>query len=65
MSQTDSGAPVLLITKTAGMLMLVAGCALTAAGVATEYNEIAAAGIVLLAIGSLLLVLKIMRRNQP
>lgn len=64
MSQSDGRSPVLLVKKAAGMLLLVVGSALTAAGFGTGYTSLAMSGMALLAIGVLLLVLKIMRRNE-
>ena len=64
MAAVETSQPVLLIKKLGGMLMLVAGTALTAFGFHTQSNGLKMAGIALLAIGILLLVLKIARRNQ-
>jgi uncharacterized membrane protein YccC len=64
MAEFENTKPVLLIKKAGGMLLLVIGCALTAAGFGTGSNGLATVGIVLLAIGLLLLILKIVRRNQ-
>ncbi len=64
MSGLENGTPLLLIKKLGGMALLIVGCVLTATGFSTGYTGLATTGIVLLAIGLLLLMLKIMRRNQ-
>jgi predicted phage tail protein len=64
MSEVQTDKPVMLIKKLGGMILLVLGCALTAAGFSMGYQGLAMAGIGLLALGVLLLVLKILRRNQ-
>jgi hypothetical protein len=65
MTAVPTGQPVLLLKKLGGMLMLIAGTALTAFGFYLESSGTKAAGAVLLALGLLLLILKIVRRNQP
>lgn len=64
MAEFENTQPVLLIKKLGGMLLLVLGGALTAAGFGTGSSGLGTVGIVLLAIGLLLLILKIVRRNQ-
>jgi hypothetical protein len=56
--------PILLIKKLGGLLLVIFGCILTAAGVTTGAMALAAAGILLLSAGVGLLVLKIVKRNQ-
>jgi hypothetical protein len=65
MTAVPTGQPALLLKKLGGMLMLIAGTALTAFGFYLESGGTKAAGAVLLALGLLLLILKIVRRNQP
>jgi hypothetical protein len=64
MAELENGTPLLLIKKLGGMALLIIGCALTATGFSTGYPGLGMIGIVLIAAGLLLLVLKIMRRNQ-
>jgi uncharacterized membrane protein YidH (DUF202 family) len=56
--------PVLLIKKMGGLLLLIVGFLLAALGYENGSNGLAMLGIVLVAIGIVLLVLKIFRRNQ-
>jgi hypothetical protein len=56
--------PVLLLKKLGGLLLVIFGCIVTAAGVETGAMALTAAGIALLSVGLGLLVLKIIRRNQ-
>jgi uncharacterized membrane protein HdeD (DUF308 family) len=56
--------PILLIKKLGGVLLLVFGLLLTALGFNSESTGLTAIGILLLAAGAILLVLKIIRRNQ-
>jgi hypothetical protein len=64
MAAYASEKPVLLIKKLGGLLLVIFGCFLTAAGVETGAIALTAAGIVLLLVGVSLLVLKIIKRNQ-
>ena len=64
MSELENGTPLLLIKKLGGMVLLIVGFLLTATGFGTGHAWLATTGIVLIAIGLLLFVLKIMRRNQ-
>jgi hypothetical protein len=64
MAELENGTPLLLIKKLGGTILLIVGCALAATGFSTDNTGLATTGIILLAIGALLLVLKIMRRNQ-
>jgi hypothetical protein len=56
--------PVLLIKKFGAVAALVLGLLLTATGLSGDYNALTTIGVLLLAVGAILLVLKIMRRNQ-
>jgi hypothetical protein len=56
--------PVFLTKKLGGLALLILGCLLTALGFSAGYTGLVALGIVLLAIGAILLVLKIVWRNQ-
>lgn len=64
MSELGGDRPVLLFKKLGGMILLIVGCLLAATGFGAGYNGLGMIGIVLLALGLVLLVLKIMRRNQ-
>jgi uncharacterized membrane protein HdeD (DUF308 family) len=55
---------VLLIKKLGGLILIILGCLLTAAGFNSGATAQVVLGIVLLAAGMALLVLKIVRRNQ-
>jgi hypothetical protein len=57
--------PVLLIKKLSGVLTLVIGLLLTATGLGGGYPGLVLIGALLLVTGAVLLVLKIIRRNQP
>jgi hypothetical protein len=56
--------PILLIKKLGGVLLLLFGLLLTALGFNGESTGLTAIGILSLAAGAILLVLKIIRRNQ-
>jgi hypothetical protein len=56
--------PVLLIKKFGAVASLVLGLLLTATGLSGEYPALTMIGALLLALGAILLVLKILRRNQ-
>ena len=56
--------PILLIKKFGGLILLLFGFLLTAAGFNGGSTGLAALGILLLAGGLILLSLKILRRNQ-
>jgi hypothetical protein len=60
----DAEGPVLLIKKLGGLLSIILGCLLTASGVAFESTGVTVVGVLLLALGAILLTLKIMRRNR-
>jgi len=59
-----SDGPLLLVKKLGGLLAIIFGCLLTAVGVTFEYGGTTFAGVVLLIVGAILLVLKIVRRNE-
>ena len=56
--------PILLIKKLGGILLLFFGLLLTALGLSNDYTGLTTLGILLLAAGAIVLVLKIIRRNQ-
>jgi hypothetical protein len=56
--------PILLIKKLGGLVLVILGCLLAATGYSTGGTALGIIGIGLLAGGLLLLVLKIVRRNQ-
>jgi hypothetical protein len=62
-AQTSDG-PVLLVKKLGGLFAIILGCLLTAVGVTFESSGTTVVGVLLLALGAVLLVLKIIRRNQ-
>ena len=57
--------PVLLIKKLGGILLLVIGLLLAASGLNGGYHGLTLIGALLLVTGVALIVLKIVRRNQP
>jgi drug/metabolite transporter (DMT)-like permease len=56
--------PILLIKKLGGILLLFFGLLLTALGLSDDSTGLTTLGILLLAAGAILMVLKIIRRNQ-
>ncbi|MDH2382055.1 MULTISPECIES: hypothetical protein [Bradyrhizobium] len=62
-AQTSDG-HLFLFKKLGGLFAIIAGCLLTAVGVTFESTDTTVIGILLLVLGAVLLVLKIMRRNQ-
>ena len=56
--------PILLIKKLGGILLLFFGLLLTALGLSNDATGLTTLGIILLAAGAILMVLKIIRRNQ-
>jgi hypothetical protein len=56
--------PILLIKKLGGILLLLFGLLLTALGLSNDYTGLTTIGILLLAAGAIVLVLKIIRRNR-
>jgi hypothetical protein len=55
---------VLLVKKLGGLFSVIIGCLLTAVGVTFESNSTIVVGVLFLALGAVLLTLKIIRRNQ-
>ncbi len=62
-AQTSDGY-VLLTKKLGGLFAIIIGCLLTAVGVTYESTGMTILGVLFLALGAALLVLKIIRRNQ-
>ena len=56
--------PILGIKKLGGLLLVILGCLLIAAAVSAGYTGLSVAGGVLVALGAVLLALKIVRRNR-
>jgi hypothetical protein len=56
--------PLLLVKKFAGVLLLLAGLLVTAFGFGGGSNGLGILGLLLLAVGVVLLVLKVIRRNE-
>jgi hypothetical protein len=56
--------PILLIKKLAGILLLFFGLLLTALGLSNDSDGLTTIGILSLAAGAIVLVLKIIRRNR-
>ena len=55
---------VLLVKKLGGLIAVIIGCLLTAVGVTFESTSTIVVGVLVLALGAVLLTLKIIRRNQ-
>jgi hypothetical protein len=55
---------ILLVKKLSGLFSVIIGCLLTAVGVTFESTGTIVIGVVFLALGAVLLTLKIIRRNQ-
>jgi hypothetical protein len=55
---------VLLVKKLGGVFSIIIGCLLTAVGVTFESTGTIVVGVLFLALGAVLLTLKIIRRNQ-
>lgn len=64
MAATATDKPVLLIKKFGAIVCLVLGLLLAATGLNNDYRGLTTLGLLLLAAGAILLVLKIVRRNQ-
>jgi hypothetical protein len=64
MVASTSDGRVLLVKKLGGVFSIIIGCLLTAVGVTFEYTGTIVVGVLFLALGAVLLVLKIIRRNQ-
>jgi len=62
-AQTSDG-HVLLTKKLGGLFAIIIGCLLTAVGLTFESTGMTILGVLFLALGGALLVLKIVRRNQ-
>jgi hypothetical protein len=61
---STSDGHVLLVKKLGGLLSAIVGCLLTAVGVTFESTSTIVVGVLFLALGAVLLTLKIIRRNQ-
>jgi LPXTG-motif cell wall-anchored protein len=55
---------ILFGKKLYGLLLIILGCLLTATGISSNYPGFTALGILSLLAGAILLVLKIVRRNE-
>jgi hypothetical protein len=64
MVASTSDGQFLLVKKLGGLVAIIIGCLLTAIGMAYESAGTTTVGVALLVLGAVLLVLKIMRRNQ-
>ena len=64
MVASASDGHVLLVKKLSGLFSIIIGCLLTAVGVAFESTSTIVVGVLFLALGAVLLTLKIIRRNQ-
>ena len=64
MVASTSDGRVLLVKKLGGVFSIIIGCLLTAVGVTFESTGTIVVGVLFLALGAVLLVLKIIRRNQ-
>ena len=62
-AQTSDGR-VLLVKKLGGLIAIIIGCLLTAVGVTFESSGTTFVGVLFLVAGAVLLVLKIIRRND-
>lgn len=59
-----SDGPILLGKKLGGLFAIIIGCILTALGLTFESSGTTTIGVIFLALGAVLLVLKIVRRNE-
>jgi hypothetical protein len=64
MVASTSDGRVLLVKKLGGVFSIIIGCLLTAVGVTFESTGTIVVGVLFLALGAVLLTLKIIRRNQ-
>jgi hypothetical protein len=64
MVASASDGHVLLVKKLGGLISVIIGCLLTGVGVAFESTSTIVVGVLFLALGAVLLTLKIIRRNQ-
>lgn len=62
-AQTTDG-PALLSKKLGGLFAIIIGCILTALGLTFESGGTTTIGVIFLALGAVLLALKIIRRNE-
>ena len=62
-AQTDEGS-ILLIKKLGGLLLVVLGFIVMAAGISTDSTGFVVLGTLVLVAGAILLALKIIRRNE-
>lgn len=58
-------APALALKKLGGLFLFIVGLLLVAAGIVSEVTALTVLGIVSFIAGGILLVLKIVRRNEP
>jgi hypothetical protein len=64
MAAVEGGTPVLLLKKMGGMILLVVGSALAAVGFGSDVRGLGVVGLLIMALGLVLLILKIVKRNQ-
>jgi uncharacterized membrane protein len=64
MVASTSDGHFLLVKKLGGLISIIIGCLLTAVGVTFESTGTTVIGVAFLALGAVLLTLKIIRRNQ-
>jgi uncharacterized membrane protein len=64
MVASTSDGHFLLVKKLGGLIAIIIGCLLTAIGAAYESASTTTVGVAFLVLGAVLLVLKIIRRNQ-
>jgi hypothetical protein len=65
MATLEGGTPALLLKKMGSMILLVVGGALAAVGFGTDVRGLGIVGLLIMALGVALLIMKIVRRNQP
>jgi hypothetical protein len=64
MVASASDGRILLVKKLGGLFSIIIGCLLTAVGVTFYSTSAIVVGVLFLALGAVLLTLKIIRRNQ-
>ena len=64
MVESASDGRILLVKKLSGLFSAIIGCLLTAVGVTFKMPGTIVVGVLFLALGAVLLTLKIIRRNQ-
>jgi hypothetical protein len=64
MVASASDGHILLVKKLGGLFSVIIGCLLTGVGVTFESTSTIVVGFLFLALGAVLLTLKIIRRNQ-